>query len=109
MFHKQFNLKKSDLYYYRSHYDEREAWLQLVVKEGDIYYRIISWKGSGYQKDRFLALFLTLVKEMEKFKTGKDIDPSESLLRREIIANDEVELMNPFTERYEIMVMNMNV
>ena len=60
----EFELGKTTLHYFRTHFNEDRSWLQLVVKEDGQYYQVFSWKGSGKQKDRFLELFKTLRHEL---------------------------------------------
>lgn len=41
----EFAIERTSLHYFRTHFSEDEAWLQLVVKEGAQFYQIFSWKG----------------------------------------------------------------
>src|SRR5262249_14072144 len=41
----EFNIEQSSLHYFRTHFSEEQAWLQLVVKEGTQFHQIFSWKG----------------------------------------------------------------
>jgi hypothetical protein len=41
----EFVIERTSLHYFRTHFSEEEAWLQLVVKEGNQFYQIFSWKG----------------------------------------------------------------
>lgn len=41
----EFKLSQSSLLYFRTHFNDDQSWLQLVVKEGDQYYKIFSLRG----------------------------------------------------------------
>lgn len=40
----RFSINDTSFHYFRTHWSQDRAWLQLVIKEGDTYYKIFSWK-----------------------------------------------------------------
>jgi len=41
----EFAINRTSLHYYRTHFSDEQAWLQLIIKEGPRFYQIFSWKG----------------------------------------------------------------
>jgi len=104
----EFKLEKTSLHYFRTHFSNDQAWLQLVVKEDNQFYQIFSWKGKGNQKDRFLQLFVTLQRELIKWQVlaypmlfHNEQEPETGT---EIVSRKEVNLINPFTQRLKNIV-----
>jgi len=99
----EFDIIDTALYYHRTHFSEDQAWIQLIVKEGDQYYSIISWKGKGDQKDRFSRLFENLQKELSKWQ---NVSKKLSLSNFEIVTLEEITLVCPFIARLRALRPN---
>jgi len=99
----EFVLGRTTLHYFRTHFSESQAWLQLVVKEDNLYHQIFSWKGEGNQKDRFFKLFATLQKDLAKWQSYAPIQPKEDFTYTEIVTQKELNLISPFTQRLQVL------
>lgn len=95
----EFNLMKSFIVYMRTHFSEEKRWLQLVVKEDDIYYKIYSWRGRRTQEKTFFQMLdklqkqLQISKNFDKINIQKDED-------QVIVSKDEFILLAPFNGRF---------
>lgn len=92
-----FQMKDVSLHYYRSHFREEKAWLQLVVRERNRYHQISSWKAQGAQRDRFMELFARLQCAYERHR-GEGHE-GRGVRSVEIIGKDEIALITPFSKR----------
>jgi hypothetical protein len=111
----EFVLSESTLHYCRSHFSDDQCWLALVVKERAQYHKIMSWKGRGNQRDRFMRLFQHLQQELIR---AQSIQQQMQQRRRfglgvmmpggimywskeaaEIVSKEEATLIAPFTPR----------
>jgi hypothetical protein len=103
----EFKLSQSSLLYFRTHFSDDQSWLQLVVKEGDQYYKIFSLRGKGNQKERFSKLFRSLQEELyrwqSKYYKNQNIARDSRLNTREIVSKDEFTLVDPFTARLKAL------
>ena len=123
----EFKLSQSSLLYFRTHFNDDQSWLQLVVKEGDQYYKIFSLRGKvrlllsstpctqiiilkknqGNQKERFSKLFRSLQEELyrwqSKYYKNQNIARDSRLNTREIVSKDEFTLVDPFTARLKAL------
>jgi len=71
-----------------------------VVREGDKYYQIFSWRGQGNQEKRFLKLFKALKSELERIQ--RRYGNSTTLkLRSEILSKEEITLIRPFAAQVQ--------
>lgn len=87
-------------HFFRTHFAENKRWLQFVVREGDIYFQLYSWRGKGSQMETFLNLFQKLQFHLERAHEQMlmPIHPS-SKYPTEIVSKDEFTLIGPFTAR----------
>lgn len=87
-------------HYFRTHFAENKRWLQFVVREGDIYFQLYSWRGKDTQTGTFLNLFQNLQQHLERAHEQMlmPIHPS-SQYPTEIVSKDEFTLIGPFTAR----------
>ena len=87
-------------HFFRTHFAENKRWLQFVVREGDIYFQIYSWRGKGSQMETFMNLFqkLQVLLERAHEQMLMPIHPS-SKYPTEIVSKDEFTLIGPFTAR----------
>lgn len=103
----EFNIEQSSLHYFRTHFSEEQAWLQLVVKEGSQFHQIFSWKGKGSQKDRFMKLFVSLQRELIKWQNKSSrfrlLAPRKEFTSTEIVSKKEVNLISPFRHRLQLL------
>jgi hypothetical protein len=102
----EFDMAQISLHYFRTHFSDEEAWLQLVVKEGTHFYQIFSWKGKGSQKDRFLKLFVSLQRELIKWQNRANryrLMPKKEYTSTEIVSKKEVNLISPFRHRLQVL------
>lgn len=103
----EFVIERTSLHYFRTHFSEEEAWLQLVVKEGNQFYQIFSWKGKGSQKDRFLKLFISLQRELVKWQQRsaryRVLGRPREVASTEIVSKKEVNVISPFTHRLSLL------
>jgi hypothetical protein len=97
----EFDISKTSLHYFRTHYNEDRSWLQLVVKEDEHYYQIFSWKGAGKQKDRFLELFKTLRHEIRIAQGNR---PRAVETNSVIVSREEFTVIGPFAARRRRLV-----
>jgi len=97
----EFEIDSITFHYFRTHFSEDRCWLQLVVKEGNQFYKIFSWKGKGNQKERFLKLFNALTRQIEKWRTA--LIPSTLLMNTKIVSKEEFTLIGPFTARLKAL------
>ncbi|KAL6050887.1 hypothetical protein QOT17_019539 [Balamuthia mandrillaris] len=100
----EFATSNTSLHYFRTHFSENQAWLQLVVKEGNQFYQIFSWKGNGNQRERFLKLFVTLQKELMKWQARTQTAKIKNWTSTEIVSKKEVNLISPFRHRLKILL-----
>lgn len=93
-------MQDMSFHYFRTHFAENKRWLQFVVREGDIYFQLYSWRGKGTQTDTFLNLFQNLQQHLERAQEQMlmPIHPS-SQYPTEIVSKDEFTLIGPFTAR----------
>lgn len=93
-------MQDMSFHYFRTHFAENKRWLQFVVREGDIYFQVYSWRGKGTQTDTFLNLFQNLQQHLERAQEQMlmPIHPS-SQYPTEIVSKDEFTLIGPFTAR----------
>jgi len=104
----EFAINRTSLHYFRTHFSDEQAWLQLVIKEGPRFYQIFSWKGKGNQKDRFLKLFVTLQNELSKWQSrsrqyyvlARQLQETSNTTS-EIVSKKEINLLSPFTNRIQ--------
>jgi len=99
----EFDILETSLYYYRTHFSEDQAWITLIIKEGDQYYAVISWKGKGNQRDRFSRLFEALQKELSKWQTASKKPSSTNC---EVVTLEEITLVCPFMARLRALRPN---
>jgi len=87
-------------HFFRTHFAENKRWLQFVVREGDIYFQLYSWRGKGSQMETFMNLFQKLQFHLERAHEQMlmPIHPS-SKYPTEIVSKDEFTLIGPFTAR----------
>lgn len=88
----EFSIRDTSFCYYRSHYLEKEAWLTLVVKEGNVYYFLLSWKCTSEQKFRFFSLLHEINEELHCWKG----DGAHVRLPACIVCKEEAAIMMPF-------------
>eukprot|EP00004_Rigifila_ramosa_P023573 TRINITY_DN6635_c0_g1_i1.p1 TRINITY_DN6635_c0_g1~~TRINITY_DN6635_c0_g1_i1.p1 ORF type:complete len:256 (-),score=42.43 TRINITY_DN6635_c0_g1_i1:73-840(-) len=96
----EFNASLCSLHYLRTHFSEEKAWLSLVVRERDRYYKICSWRGLGNQQRRFLALFRQL-KQAQQSTWVTPASFQKRTIDEEIVTREEVTLISPFKERLQ--------
>lgn len=96
----EFDMADISFHYFRTHFAENKRWLQFVVREGEIYFQIYSWRGKGSQTETFLNLFSQLQYHLERSQEQMlmPIHPS-SKYPTEIVSKDEFTLIGPFTSR----------
>eukprot|EP00003_Mantamonas_plastica_P019881 TRINITY_DN3224_c0_g1_i14.p1 TRINITY_DN3224_c0_g1~~TRINITY_DN3224_c0_g1_i14.p1 ORF type:complete len:201 (-),score=23.33 TRINITY_DN3224_c0_g1_i14:268-870(-) len=61
----EFSSPNSSVHYFRTHFSEDKAWLCLVIKEHDKFYKMCSWRGKGNQKERFMTFFNQITDALE--------------------------------------------
>jgi hypothetical protein len=61
----EFVIERTSLHYFRTHFSEEEAWLQLVVKEGNQFYQIFSWKGKVGLTHFVVVVFVVVNDDLE--------------------------------------------
>jgi len=98
--HLEFSCKISSLHYFRTHFSNEKCWLSLVVREGDKYYQIFSWRGQGNQEKRFLKLFKALKTELERIQRRYGNNTTLKL-RSEILSKEEITLIRPFAAQVQ--------
>ncbi|KNC52536.1 uncharacterized protein AMSG_08103 [Thecamonas trahens ATCC 50062] len=91
-----FDRNDLSLHYFRTHYLESSAWLKLVVREGERYYVLLSWKGAGDQKARFMEFFNSLQRVLA---TDGGPLPAHDGRDVELISRDEMTFITPFAAR----------
>lgn len=97
----EFRASRTSLHFLRTHFLDERAWLRLVVQEDGKYYQLVSWRGKGQQKQRFLELFDRLQRELhESQRVSKSPRPG-GVLASEILSKEELTLINPFTGRLQ--------
>lgn len=96
----EFDMSDISFHYFRTHFAENKRWLQFVVREGEVYFQLYSWRGKGSQTDTFLNLFSNLQYHLERAQEQMlmPIHPS-SKYPTEIVSKDEFTLIGPFTAR----------
>lgn len=111
----EFVLSESTLHYSRSHFSDDQCWLALVIKEKAQYHKIMSWKGRGNQRERFMRLFHHLQQELiraqsvqqhlqQQRRYGLGVTLPGGIMywskeAAEIVSKEEATLMAPFTPR----------
>jgi len=109
----KFFLRMTSFHFFRTSFNEEDAWLQFVVKEGNTYYLMFSWKGQGSQKERFYRFFVELQQELMKWKLrnnqeffsldGTKNNKNDEFVSTEIVSQKEINLLSPFARRLELL------
>lgn len=96
----EFDMSDISFHYFRTHFAESKRWLQFVVREGDIYFQLYSWRGKGSQTETFLKLFQQLQDHLARAQAQMliPIHP-RSKPPIEIVSKEEFTLIGPFTSR----------
>eukprot|EP00762_Andalucia_godoyi_P001695 ANDGO_07184.mRNA.1 hypothetical protein AMSG_08103 len=98
-----FSTANSVLFYYRSHFVEDRSWLTLTIAEDNVYYLLLSWKGTGNQRARFFEFMHRVNDAVHDCKLLVTRSDEATTLRKrppkEIISMHEASLRTPFANR----------